>query len=140
MTLPHPARHSMTQAQSERSRRFPQVCGWCRASILRTELRAWGESGPLFCKDCHNWRRINGLNPNDASFERLYLHLPSQLAPEPVVALVDWIYDLGYPSDLSAGTLIPEFAIPLLSELLVERGGCETLAEAEQFIREEGVR
>ena len=140
--LEHPAAHMATDARRRRSKMFVQICEYCSASILRTELRAWGEDGPLFCKRCHEFRRISKLNPNDAKFEELYLHRPSQLAPAHVRMLVKWIYDIGYPYDLPVleAKLIPEFAIPCLAELLVSEGGWPTLEEATEFIREEGVR
>ena len=142
MTTLHPAMRLTTKADDERSRRFPQQCVFCGVSILQKELRAWGELGPLFCEDCHEYRRAYKLNPNDAKFEELYLHRPSQLAPAHVRMLVKWIYDIGYPYDLPVleAKLIPEFAIPCLAELLVSEGGWPTLEEATEFIREEGVR
>ena len=142
MTTLHPAMRMPTEVGSERSREFIQTCVFGGVIILQTELRAWGEFGPLFCEDCHEYRRINKLNPNDAKFEELYLHRPSQLAPAHVRMLVKWIYDIGYPYDLPVleAKLIPEFAIPCLAELLVSEGGWPTLEEATEFIREEGVR
>ena len=133
--LDHPAAHMATDAQRRRSRMFIQICEYCKASILRTELRAWGEDGPLFCKRCHEFRRINKLNPNDAKFEELYLHRPSQLAPMYVLELVKWIYDLGYPEGFSILPQFPPFAVPLLAELLVERGRCQTMDDAVRYIK-----
>ena len=142
MTTLHPAMYRATKSSAKRSTRFVQACQYCRVSILQKELRAWGQDGPLFCEDCHEYRRISKLNPNDAKFEELYLHRPSQLAPAHVWMLVKWIYDIGYPYDLPVleAKLIPEFAIPCLAELLVSEGGWPTLEEATEFIREEGVR
>ena len=135
MTTLHPAMRLTTEADHRRSRRFPQQCVFCGVSILQKELRAWGELGPLFCEDCHEYRRAYKLNPNDAKFEELYLHRPSQLAPMYVLELVKWIYDLGYPEGFSILPLFPAFAVPLLAELLVERGQCQTMDDAVRYIK-----
>ena len=135
MTTLHPAMRMPTEVGSERSREFIQTCVFCGVIILQTELRAWGGFGPLFCEDCHEYRRINKLNPNDAKFEELYLHRPSQLAPMYVMELVKWIYDLGYPEGFSILPQFPPFAVPLLAELLVERGRCQTMDDAVRYIK-----